>query len=225
MKEFVRAVCGLIERNEPFALATVVESSGSTPRSSGAKMAVRRNGSIVGTVGGGLAEAMACKKGRAMIADGNSASELLHVDMTQELAADSDMICGGGLSILLEVVEPGEPCADAYLELDGLLRKGDRAVLSTRCEETDRWRAVTHIVLKGEYLEGPEFEKRSMDMLLLEPFIPPAPLYIFGAGHVSLFTARVGSMIGRISPAGSVSPTRMRWLYCPLSKDAVTVLK
>lgn len=196
MKEFVRAVCGLIKQNKSFALATVVESTGSTPRSSGAKMAVRQDGSIIGTVGGGLAEAMACRKGQALIADGGCVAELFHVDMTQELAADSDMICGGGLSILLEVVEPDDPCADAYLELDDLLRKGIRAVLSTRCEETDRWRAVNHIILKDEEQEGTKFEKRPMDMLLLEPFVPPAPLYIFGAGHVSLFTARVGSMVG-----------------------------
>jgi xanthine dehydrogenase accessory factor len=33
-------------------------------------------------------------------------------------------------------------------------------------------------------------------MALAEPFIPPAPLYIFGAGHVSRFTARVAAMVG-----------------------------
>ncbi|MBG0789888.1 MAG: XdhC family protein [Desulfovibrionaceae bacterium] len=196
MKEFVRSVCGLVDADEPFVLATVVESTGSTPRSSGAKMAVRKDGSILGTVGGGLAEAMACKKGAAMIGDGDGAAQLMFVDMTQELAADSDMICGGGLSILLETVEPGGPCAAAYRELDGLLRKGVPSVLSTRCEETDRWRAVNHIVLKDSAKGATRFDNQGMGMLLLEPFIPPAPLYIFGAGHVSLFTARVGSMIG-----------------------------
>ena len=196
MKNFVRSVCRLIEQNEPFALATVVESSGSTPRSSGAKMAVRRDGSIIGTVGGGLAEAMACKNSRAMLEAGDGAAHLMFVDMTQELAADSDMICGGGLSILLETVEPDGLCAAAYRELDGLLRKGARSVLSTRYEETDAWRAVNHIVLKDAGESGARFENRGVNMLLVEPFIPPAPLYIFGAGHVSLFTARVGAMVG-----------------------------
>jgi len=196
MKDFVRGVCGLIERNEPFVLASVAESSGSTPRSSGAKMAVRRDGSIIGTVGGGLAEAMACKNSRDMLEAGDGAAHLMFVDMTQELAADSDMICGGGLSILLETVEPDGPCAAAYRELDGLLRKGVRSVLSTRYEETDAWRAVNHIVLKDAGESETRFENRGVNMLLLEPFIPPAPLYIFGAGHVSRFTARVGAMVG-----------------------------
>lgn len=196
MKEFVRAVCGLIEQNEPFALASVVQSTGSTPRSSGAKMAVRRDGSIVGTVGGGLAEAMACKKGEMLLDKGDGAAELMFVDMTEELAANSDMICGGGLSILLETVEPNGPGAAAYRELDGLLRKGVCSVLSTRCEETNSLRAVNHIVLKEEVADATRFEKGDMDLLFLEPFVPPAPLFIFGAGHVSLFTARVGAMVG-----------------------------
>jgi xanthine dehydrogenase accessory factor len=159
-------------------------------------MAVRRDGSIIGTVGGGLAEAMTCRKAADMLDDGDGAAELLFVDMTQELAADSDMICGGGLSILLETVEPGGGCAAAYVELDTLMRKGIRSVLSTRCEETDALRGVNHIVLKGEKIETPSFEKRPSDMLLLEPFIPPAPLFIFGAGHVSKFTARAAAMVG-----------------------------
>lgn len=196
MKAFVRSVCSLLEQGEPLALATVVASTGSTPRSSGAKMIVRRDGSIVGTVGGGLAEAMACREGAAMLDDGDGAAKLLYVDMTQELAADSDMICGGGLSILLETVEPGGPCAEAYKEIDGLLRQGVRCLLSTRCEETDCLRAVNHIILKKEGGEMPSFEKRGMDLFLTEPMVPPAPLYIFGAGHVSLFTAKAGAMIG-----------------------------
>lgn len=196
MREFVRAVCGLIENNEPFGLATVVESSGSTPRSSGAKMAVRRDGSILGTVGGGLAEAMACREAVALLDAGDGAAKMLFVDMTQELAADSDMICGGGLSILLETVEPGGPCATAYRELDGLLRKGVHSTLSTRCEQADALRAVNHHVLKENGGSTPCFENRGVEMFLREPFTPPAPLYIFGAGHVSQFTSRVGSMVG-----------------------------
>lgn len=196
MKEFVRGVCGLIERNEPFALASVVESAGSTPRSSGAKMAVRGDGSIIGTVGGGLAEAMACRKGAKLLEQGDGAAELMYVDMTQELAADSDMICGGGLSILLEAVEPGGGCADAYRELDGLMRKGVASVLSTRFKAANPWRAVEHSVLRESAGGEPRFEPGEGDMQLFEPFVPPAPLFIFGAGHVSRFTARVGAMIG-----------------------------
>jgi xanthine dehydrogenase accessory factor len=199
MKAFVRDVAGLVRAGEPFVLATVVESSGSTPRSSGAKMAVRRDGTIIGTVGGGLGEARACKAAGDMLSNGaaDGAARLMFVDMTRELAADSDMICGGGLSMLLEMAAPDGECARAYAELDGMLRKGVPATLTTRIDGGDSPRAVGHDLVAGRPdLDVPSFTRDSDPMALAEPFIPPAPLYIFGAGHVSRFTARVAAMVG-----------------------------
>ncbi|NDV19875.1 XdhC/CoxI family protein [Pseudodesulfovibrio sp. JC047] len=197
MKAFVRSICELIGKNETFVMATVVESTGSTPRSSGAKMAVRGDGSILGTVGGGLVEAKACKDGRAMLASGDGMAALTFVDMTQELAANSDMICGGGLSVLLEVVEPTGPCATAYKEVDALLRQGHQVTLVSRFEGTSEIKAVEHQLVAGPVEnETPVFVKKEGELHLSEPFVPPASLFIFGAGHVSLFTARTAAMIG-----------------------------
>ncbi|WP_319584035.1 XdhC family aldehyde oxidoreductase maturation factor [uncultured Pseudodesulfovibrio sp.] len=199
MKAFVRDVAGLALAGEPFVLVTVVESSGSTPRSSGAKMAVRGDGSIFGTVGGGLAEARACRAGQEMLDSGAADGEarLMFVDMTQELAANSDMICGGGLSMLLEMAAPGGDCARAYEELDGLLRKGVPSTLVTRIEGGDAPRVVGHDIEQGRPdSDVPVFTRQGDPMVLAEPFIPPASLYIFGAGHVSRFTARVAAMVG-----------------------------
>ena len=199
MKAFVRSVSELVGNRETFVMATVVESSGSTPRSSGAKMAVRADGSIFGTVGGGLVEARTCRAARTMLDNGapDGRVRLQFVDMTQELAANSDMICGGGLSVLLEVVAPDGPCAAAYAKLDGLLRKGIRSVLNTRVEGTQSLGSVNHTVLTGPGEgDAPRFERDETGMTLMEPFIPPASLYVYGAGHVSRFTARVGAMVG-----------------------------
>ncbi|CCH49107.1 XdhC family aldehyde oxidoreductase maturation factor [Pseudodesulfovibrio piezophilus] len=197
MKKFVRSVCDLVEAKETFVMVSVVESSGSTPRSSGAKMVVRGDGSIFGTVGGGLAEAHACRDSLKLMESGDGTAQVSYVDMTQELAAESDMICGGGLTVLMEVVEPDGPCAAAYVDLDGLLRKGTRAALCTRFEKSDQLRAVSHEI-RIEFMQGetPTFEKTETELKLVEPFIPAPSLYIFGAGHVSQFTARVAAMIG-----------------------------
>ena len=199
MKAFVRAVNEVIEAGQTLVLATVVESSGSTPRSSGAKMAVRVDGSIVGTVGGGLVEARAQRRAGDLLAQGaaDGTAILAHVEMTQELAADSDMICGGGLSVLLEVVAPDGPCAEAYRMLDRLLRQGVTASLTTSLSGGEDLRASDHVIVTGPLESGvPSFEWEEGGAALTEPFIPPPPLYIFGAGHVSLFTARVAAMVG-----------------------------
>ena len=47
-----RIAADLEDRNQPFVLATIIESSGSTPRSR-AMMIVEANGTIHGTIGGG----------------------------------------------------------------------------------------------------------------------------------------------------------------------------
>ncbi|CAG34992.1 XdhC family aldehyde oxidoreductase maturation factor [Desulfotalea psychrophila] len=206
MKAFVRSLCELIEQGEPCVLATVLESSGSTPRSSGAKMVVRAQHTAIGTIGGGIVEAIACRDARRMLEDcKDGRAELTFTDMDQEMAANSDMICGGNLSVLLETIESTGPCALAYRELDGLLRRGERAVLSTTFSKGDSLCSVGHEVMLGDYSalagqamekESPCFSKSETELCFAEPFIPPAPLYIFGAGHVSLFTARVGAMLG-----------------------------
>ncbi|QJB57424.1 XdhC family aldehyde oxidoreductase maturation factor [Pseudodesulfovibrio sp. zrk46] len=196
MKEFIRSVCELLDRGESIVLATVVQSNGSTPRSSGAKMAVRSDGSIVGTVGGGLAEAMACRKSLDLLAKGDGAALSFYVDMTQELAANSDMICGGGLTILLEVLAPGGKGESAYSEVDNLMRKGIRCMLRTRFEEHNEMSAIRHTVVEADRSGCMEFLEDGIVMELCEPFIPPASLFIFGGGHVSLSTETVGSLIG-----------------------------
>ncbi|MDD3313018.1 XdhC family protein [Pseudodesulfovibrio sp.] len=199
MKSLIRSLCGLLDDGESFVLATVVESSGSTPRSSGAKMAVRADGSILGTVGGGLVEAQARRDASALLTDGgeDGVARLAFVDMTRELAANSDMICGGGLTVLLEVMEPGGQGALALAKVDSLLRRGVHSALNTRIAGAgDDLRAVNHVITTGPQGTAPSFARDDGGMRLSEPMIPPAPLYIFGAGHVSLFTARVGTMIG-----------------------------
>jgi xanthine dehydrogenase accessory factor len=57
MKQLISEMAGLISRRESFAMATIITRNGSAPRSSGAKMLVRQNGTIAGTVGGGILEA------------------------------------------------------------------------------------------------------------------------------------------------------------------------
>ncbi|MCK5199523.1 MAG: XdhC family protein, partial [Spirochaetales bacterium] len=53
--ELYQAAADLREKNKPFAVATIVSSKGSTPRSN-AKMIVINKDTIIGTIGGGLAE-------------------------------------------------------------------------------------------------------------------------------------------------------------------------
>lgn len=86
--------------DEPRALVTVLSSTGSTPVKSGSMMAVNALGHVAGTVGGGCGEAAAINKARRML--GKSEQAVLRIDMSNEVAADNDMVCGGSMTVLIE---------------------------------------------------------------------------------------------------------------------------
>src|SRR6266581_3867017 len=62
----------LLERNERFALATLIDVRGSTPQKAGARILVRLDGTTVGTLGGGCIEAEAVESARAALRDGGA---------------------------------------------------------------------------------------------------------------------------------------------------------
>ncbi len=80
----------------PSALATVVESAGSSPRKAGAKMLVREDGSILGTVGGGKVELEVIAASREVMASG--ASRTVPITLTEE----NGHVCGGRLLVYIE---------------------------------------------------------------------------------------------------------------------------
>ena len=90
----------LATSDEPRALVTVLSSTGSTPVKSGSMMAVNALGQVAGTVGGGCGEAAAINKARRII--GRDDQAVLHIDMSNEVAADNDMVCGGTMTVLIE---------------------------------------------------------------------------------------------------------------------------
>lgn len=80
-------------------LAMIVEKEGEAPRRPGTKMLIRADGSFLGTVGGGYAEAEILKTARQMISEGNRESRLLRITMKK-----GTMHCGGEITVFLTAV-------------------------------------------------------------------------------------------------------------------------
>ncbi len=90
----------LAQSEEPRALMTVLSSAGSTPVKSGSMMAVNALGKGYGTVGGGCGEALAIRHARRVIESGTS--EICEIEMTDDVAAEDGMVCGGVMRVLIE---------------------------------------------------------------------------------------------------------------------------
>jgi xanthine dehydrogenase accessory factor len=110
------------------AVATIVNVRGSIPSFKTAKMLVRDDGSIVGTIGGGCVEADVWQAAREVMESEKPRS--LTFDLNQDPKYDTGLVCGGTLEIFVE------------------------------------------------------------------PILPPALLYVFGAGHVSINLCKVASSAG-----------------------------
>ena len=92
-KKFFEQLARLENGNQSFVLATVVESGGSTPRVSGARMAITAD--HFGTIGGGALEYRIINDARALLANPKQTTELVSVHLVRDLA----MCCGGKMSV------------------------------------------------------------------------------------------------------------------------------
>ncbi len=93
-----------LERGKPFALATVVNVRGSTPREVGAKMIVRDDGQF-GTIGGGCGEAEVFRKARVLLEDDGEA-RLAEVDLTGDFDQQQIGTCGGIMDVFIDLWRP-----------------------------------------------------------------------------------------------------------------------
>jgi len=110
------------------AVATIVNVRGSIPSFKTAKMLVRDDGSIVGTIGGGCVEADVWQAAREVME--SEKPRTLHFDLNQDPKYDTGLVCGGTLEVFVE------------------------------------------------------------------PILPPALLYLFGAGHIAINLCRVAANAG-----------------------------
>ncbi|HET9371875.1 MAG TPA: XdhC family protein, partial [Vicinamibacterales bacterium] len=103
MSTLYRQIAALHRDGRPFALATVVRTQGSTPQVVGAKLVVTADdprGRAAGTLGGGCVEADAILAARETLSQGGRS--LRAYELTEDLAWNTGLVCGGTMWILAE---------------------------------------------------------------------------------------------------------------------------
>ena len=90
------------------ALATIVQVKGSIPGFQSAKLLVREDGSMVGTIGGGCVEAEVWNAAREVMETGKPRN--MSFSLGQDAAYDNGLICGGQLEVFVECIAP-QPAA------------------------------------------------------------------------------------------------------------------
>ena len=206
---------------EPFILVTVVATKGSTPQKPGARLLVRGDGSIVGTLGGGCMEADVWEAARKIL-EKKGHPEVRRFVLTEDIAAKDGLVCGGTMDIFIDpVLEPSAmlPLVDEILAAyEGL---GDRA-FATRVslERPDEVRACKLFIRDDGSTEGslgsralddlardaalelmPRGAERWLETeegegLYVETFTTPPTVVIVGGGHVGRAIYTVARFLG-----------------------------
>lgn len=97
--EIFKKITELEAEGRTLVLATVVETTGSTPREAGARMLVLDDGSLFGTVGGGAIEKTVVDEARTLLTTGGH-------KLIRQTLKDMGMYCGGGMTVYLETLNP-----------------------------------------------------------------------------------------------------------------------
>ena len=195
--EVLKAIAG----KSGSALVTVVVGRGSVPRHVGSKMAVLPDGSIVGTVGGGILESRAIERAKGCIAAGLSGS--LEVELTGAQTLGTTPVCGGVAELWIDYVVDTSPFRAAVARLD----EGRTVVLaSLRGGAGPGPRCAAVLDSGGALVQGREncadavvaaraaasaVAVLSADAdLFYDPILPPERLLVLGGGHVGRAVAR-----------------------------------
>ena len=213
MNESISTILETLVHDENLVVATIVGHEGSTPRTAGTKMIVRKNGEFFGTIGGGQVEADVL----AAASDAFTARTpaLCDFDMTQETLSGMDMICGGKMTVLIDLYRSDPETLDLLNAIQTSLQQHKPCFLVTAfgtpggfsrflleadvpshgnfpCPEA----VVQSISDQTRTMRAPKTLTLGTDTFWIEPYFKKNLLYIFGAGHVSRPTASMGIQVG-----------------------------
>lgn len=85
------------------AIATVVNTWGSSPRPIGSQLVIDENGSMLGSVSGGCIEGAVVQEALEVIRDGKP--RLLDFGVTNSQAWEVGLACGGKVEVYVELLE------------------------------------------------------------------------------------------------------------------------
>lgn len=197
--------------NKPVALATVVQTWGSSPRAAGAKMALTPSNDIAGSVSGGCVEGAVYEEGVQALETGRA--RLLHFGVADETAWEVGLACGGSIEVFVQPLNAliYEAIRAALMEQQPfamvsvvagpadqlgamLVARDDGAVVGTLGE----YHSLAVEAARATLLAGQSRRQKLTDAveIFIEVTLPPPTLIIVGGVHIAIALTALAKTLG-----------------------------
>jgi len=180
MRDLLPELNEWIGGREDIALATVIETWGSSPRPLGSKMLVTASGKMAGSVSNGCIEGAVFDEAQKVLKSGQP--KIAAFGVADDVAFEVGLACGGHIEVFIQ------PLGRAQRQVIDMLNRNEPATLKTDLVTGDAE------VLKGTP-PGTELARRDGDVFI-EPFRRPAHLVIIGAIHIAIPLHRLAKLMG-----------------------------
>jgi xanthine dehydrogenase accessory factor len=180
MREVLEELNAWSRDGEEIAIATVVETWGSSPRPLGSKMLVTRSGKMAGSVSNGCIEGAVFEEAQKVLKGGQP--KIAAFGVADDVAFEVGLACGGHIEVYIQ------PLGRPQQQLVAMLNRNEPATLRTNL-----------VTGRAEVVEGTpagtELARRDGDVFV-EPFRRPAHLVIIGAIHIAIPLHRLAKLMG-----------------------------
>src|SRR5215831_3203819 len=126
MREILGELRDWTDAGEDVALATVIETWGSSPRPLGSRMAVTRSGKMAGSVSNGCIEGAVFEEAQKVLKSGKP--KIAAFGVADDVAFEVGLACGGHIEVFIQ------PLAPVHRQLLGMLDRDEAATLRTNLE-------------------------------------------------------------------------------------------
>ncbi|MVU76395.1 xanthine dehydrogenase [Nocardia sp. ET3-3] len=214
MRDIADQLLEWLDAGEPFAVASVIGVRGSAPRGPGAALAVRADGTALGSVSGGCIESALHESALAVLRTGEPMRSCFDHDPDDPFAVG--LTCGGVIEVHLQRIDPG---FDSALRNALRAARDGRAVAVARVLDTGATLAVypTHLDGgTGDAQLDQRLARTARAMLtrgrtglrdvrlpggddrqvFIECWSAPPHMLVFGAIDYASALARVGKLLG-----------------------------
>ncbi len=199
-------------KNHPIAVATVIQTWGSSPRRAGAKMALTPDGKITGSVSGGCVEGAVFEAGVDVLK--SNRSQLLHFGVADETAWEVGLACGGSIDIFVKPLD-----LEMFKPLRSILVNEQSAVLVTVVKASDERLGREMLIrddgdvigniseewdpkiveLASESLNQGESRRATLNdevEIFMEVISPPPTLIAIGGVHITIALVTLAKTLG-----------------------------